>query len=745
MTDLAGTGTGEPNASSDEKITYFKALRTCRICRFVTMAAFLALVVVEALILVPSYFRYEQDLLARYEAISLNELRAVIAISPPDVEAPLLARVLNQAVDSTVIKGGAIYDDAGRQLALFGEPPLLAYRPAGDTVGEPMMMAYDMQRRDRYDVVWSAPDLNGNYAIVARLDVSEVQPQLRAFVWRIVGLVMLIAVAVTAVTMFIIGRYVLGPILILRGRLQAAAQRPAEAERFQFHFRRKDELGDVIGAFNAMLVRIGEGIRELQQKRAALAEANDDLEAAVMARTRELQQANNDLKLQILDRERAEAQVRHLATHDAVTGLPNATLFSDRLEQAVIECHASQQLLAVMGLVIDNFDRATEGMEPSERHALLASIADRLRAAVFDIETLARLSGSEFGIMLPGLTDPDDASRKACALLEAVRQPLEIGGKTYRMTASIGLSVSPTDGTSAGDLLRHADLAKSRAMADGGDRASFFVPDLDERMRAQRKLEDDLRIAVAQRQFEVYYQPKVCMKTGKITGCEALVRWRRDDGTLVSPGEFVPLAERTGLIIPIGEQVLREACAQAQAWTDLGFGHLHVAVNLSAVQFRNADLVDTVGRILTESGIDPARVELEITESTVMDDLDQTLAILHGLTRLGAKVVIDDFGTGYSSLAYLRRFPVTKMKIDRSFVIDIETDEDAKTIAGAVIQLAHALNLEVVAEGIETRDQGTYLQGELCDEGQGYLFGRPMPAGDFEAWLKTPHDNLLSA
>lgn len=355
-------------------------------------------------------------------------------------------------------------------------------------------------------------------------------------------------------------------------------------------------------------------------------------------------------------------------------------------------------------------------------------VAARLRGAVRAADTVGRMGGDEFVLVLPQYEVGPmtaDTIENVMAQLEA---PILIGGKEFFVTCSIGIAVFPDDGSSGETLLTHADIAMYRAKEMGRNNFQFFEPALNTRTQARLRIEGALRHALARAEFVLYYQPQVDLQTGEIVGAEALIRWQHPKLGMVLPADFIALAEETGLIIPIGAWVLRTACAQNQAWQGAGKGKLRIAVNLSGVQFAQPDIVETVAAALNESGLDPACLEIELTESVVMHDVESTIATLHQLKALGVQLSIDDFGTGYSSLAYLRRFPIDVLKIDQSFVRDVSSNVDDATIVVSIIALAHNLRLHVIAEGVETVDQLAFLRDHGCDEIQGYYFSRPVTA-----------------
>ncbi|MEJ5211773.1 MAG: EAL domain-containing protein, partial [Burkholderiales bacterium] len=438
----------------------------------------------------------------------------------------------------------------------------------------------------------------------------------------------------------------------------------------------------------------------------------------------------------VSERQRFEAEILRQATHDALTGLPNRVLFRELLEQAMVQAQRDETLLAVAFLDLDGFKTINDTWGHRAGDALLVQVADRIRGALRASDVVARQGGDEFTLLLMGIRQIPDVTRVADKLLAVVAKPYEIDGREVNVTASMGITLYPIDDADAENLLRNADTAMYRAKADGRNRYSFYTAEMNAEVRRRLEIETGLRQALREGQFEVFYQPQVEVNTGRWVGLEALVRWRHPERGLISPGEFIPVAEESGLIEPIGEWVLATVCRQIMAWNRRGLPPLRVAVNLSARQFAKPALVEDVAAILAGEGMIRCggQLELELTESILMGDQLQSVARLEGLRALGLKLAIDDFGTGYSSLAYLKRFPLTALKIDRSFIQDLPDEENDTAIVNAIIQLANALKLDVIAEGVETLAQHDFLIAAGCQEYQGFLCTPALPAEEFETF-----------
>jgi diguanylate cyclase (GGDEF)-like protein len=438
----------------------------------------------------------------------------------------------------------------------------------------------------------------------------------------------------------------------------------------------------------------------------------------------------------ITERKRNEEKLTQLAQYDVLTGLPNRMLFRDRLEQAVARARRERWRSALAFVDLDRFKEINDTLGHAAGDAMLRAVAQRLRACLREGDTVARLGGDEFTAILEDLQSSEDLPLLAQKMMAALEQPVAHDGQEFFATASIGFALYPDDGEDADALLAHADTAMYQAKGEGGNAFQHFVPDMAEAARGRVTLESGLRRALERGELELHYQPIFHLGEQRLSGAEALLRWRHPERGLVPPGEFIGVAEMTGLIVPIGAWVLREACGQAARWR-LARPDLRVGVNCSARQFRRAGLVETVRAALAESRLDASGLVLEITESLLMENPEGNRKVLDEIKALGVRVALDDFGTGYSSLAYLRRFPIDTLKIDRSFIRDLSTDPEDAKIVRAVIHLARDLRLAVTAEGIETPAQLDFVLAHGCEFGQGYLFGRPVPAAEFEKYLAS--------
>jgi diguanylate cyclase (GGDEF)-like protein/PAS domain S-box-containing protein len=430
-------------------------------------------------------------------------------------------------------------------------------------------------------------------------------------------------------------------------------------------------------------------------------------------------------------------KMTYAAQHDLVTNLPNRLLLNDRISQAIALARRQSRIIAVMFLDLDHFKYINDSLGHAAGDKLLQSVSRRLLTSLRGSDTVSRQGGDEFVILLSELTQATDAATSAKKILQSLNTPHSIDQQELHIDGSIGISIYPADGEDAETLIKNADTAMYHAKERGRNNYQFFTTKMNLKAVERQSVEGNLRRAIERQEFLLHYQPKVNLDTGEITGVEALIRWQQPDRGLVSPAQFVPIAEDCGLILQIGSWVMREACRQGRRWQEAGLSALPIAVNVSAVEFRHKGFVESVRNILSETGLDARYLELELTEGVLMEDAESTTAVLQELKAMGVHLAVDDFGTGYSSLSYLRQFPIDVLKIDQSFIQQITADPDDSSIVSAIINMARSLKHLVVAEGIETQEQRAYLQTQSCAQGQGYLFSRPLAAAQFAHLLQT--------
>ena len=461
------------------------------------------------------------------------------------------------------------------------------------------------------------------------------------------------------------------------------------------------------------------------------------LDSRIRKHNRQLAQANEQL-------EEVNAQLQHVAMHDALSGLPNRLLLADRLSQAIAQAERHQNRFAVFVVDLDRFKAINDSLGHLAGDAMLKEVARRLASVLRKADTLARLGGDEFVLVLNEIASAQDVETIAGRVLADIARPVKLSDLELHTSASIGISLFPADGTDAETLLQHADAAMYHAKKNGRNTYQLFVLAMNAFAKDRLELENGLRRALVQGEFVLHYQPKVDVRDGGIDSAEALIRWQHPTRGLTGPLDFIPLAEESGLILPIGEWVLREACRQACAWQTAGLRPLRVAVNLSAQQFRQKNLVAVVRSALNAARLEPRYLELELTESAVMQDAEQSIETLRQLSALGVRISVDDFGTGYSSLSYLRRLPLDRLKIDRAFIREVATSRDDAAIVRAIVSLAHNLHLKVIAEGVETPEQLAFLLELGCDQYQGYHFSAPVPNNVFVSMLREHQAELIT-
>ncbi|GAB7027626.1 sensor domain-containing protein [Geotalea toluenoxydans] len=438
----------------------------------------------------------------------------------------------------------------------------------------------------------------------------------------------------------------------------------------------------------------------------------------------------------ITDRKKAEDEIQQLAYYDTLTGLPNRSLLQDRLGQSIVQAVRDNRKVAIMCLDLDRFKSINDTLGHVAGDSLLATVAERLTECVWETDTVARIGGDEFVIIISAIEHAEDLNKIAEKILAAISKPLALNGQEIFITASIGIAIYPEDGTDVQGLLKNADLAMYKAKDQGRDTFQYFSQEMNVQTLEHLILENSLRRALERNEFVIFYQPQMDLKSGRLVGMEALIRWQHPDLGLLPPSRFIPMAEETGLILPIGEWALQTACAKNRAWMDAGFMPLRVAVNLCGIQFRQKKFIELIEAVLKKTGLAPSQLELELTESMLMSKAEESTTVLHKLKEMGVSLAIDDFGTGYSSLSYLKNFPINRVKIDRSFIRDVPNNPDDTAIVSAIIAMAHNLNLKVTAEGVENHSQLEFLSTRNCNEIQGYLLSSPLPEAEFTRFLR---------
>lgn len=679
----------------------------------ITFTVFLTIMTVQATILALTVDDHRNQ---RLEELRRNVNLAIapaIKDPPADIDPalryitpPFTDEVEKTLLNATPIEGLAIYSLDFRLIKFSGNPVVTTITTQYD-----INKTYLSADTRGFEVIYKPADLNNHpYFIVTRLDASAIADEVAFYVHRSIIVMLLLSAFVTTVLMIALGRWLLEPILFLRDNLKAASSNPEAPQILRSPFSSKDEIGAAIALAQDLIKQNAKNIKQVKSA--------------------------------------AQSQIHKLAYYDTLTGLPNRTLFVQKLAEHVKSSstsdngNASMTRLAVVAVDLDHFKDINDSMGHNVGDAILRAVGKRLRASLPDSAVVARTGEDEFAITMPlvgDITNARDVGVRVQGIIRA--EPFKVFNENFQVRSSIGLAVFPDDALDPDQVLKNADIALNRAKEDGRDCIREYLEDFDKAVQARFQMLRDLRDALEQSQLSLYYQPQLDLKTGKVIGAEALLRWFKPDGSkeggkFIPPGEFIPVAEQSGLIVPIGEWVMRTACKMARRWHDMGH-EIRIAVNVSGAQFHQSDIVTFTKSILEESKLPPHCLELEVTESTFMDDINQTIQILQKLHGLGVELAIDDFGTGYSSLSYLRQFPIDRLKIDQSFIRNALNNPDDAAIARTIVRLGHSLNLKVIAEGVETKEHETFLQAEGCDEVQGYRYSRPVPPENFQDFITS--------
>ena len=551
-----------------------------------------------------------------------------------------------------------------------------------------------------YEYILRISTVSGSYFMVVRMDSSHIQKQVFSFVIETIKIMLLMSLFVTTVLMIALGRWLLEPILFMRDNLMEAYKNPENPQIKESPFDPNDEIGSAIDIAQSLIKQNAANISQI--------------------------------------RSAAEDKIHKLAYYDTLTGLPNRTLFLQNLaEKSRLNAEGESERFGVVTIDLDHFKDVNDSMGHNVGDAILRGVGKRLSSALPESAIVSRSGEDEFAVMMPLTTDINTARDVAERISGVIKnEPFKVFNETFQIRSSIGVSTFPDDATDPDQVLKNADIALNRAKEEGRDRIKEYSEDFDRAVQARFQMLRDLRDAMEHEELQLYYQPQLDLRSGKIIGAEALLRWWKKDNskegsTFISPAEFIPVAEQSGLIVPIGEWVMNRACTTAKSWHTNHDLDIRIAINVSAHQFSQSDICAFTQKTLAEIGIDPHKVELEVTESVFMDDIQHTIQTLQNLHAIGVELAIDDFGTGYSSLSYLRQFPIDRLKIDQSFIRNALNDQDDASIARTIIALGRALNLKVIAEGVETKEHETFLVNEGCDEVQGFRYCRPIHEDDF--------------
>ena len=727
----------------------------CRVCWKVALATFIAIILAEAIILIPSYHNYSRDWQNNRQGQVLSAAKGIFSsLDQKDLtQFVALEECLDKLLESQIILGWGVSPAGNSEQSHYS-----GSKPDSQLDNKVRTKQTLLNGKPVLDFLWLSSQSRTPFNIYFRLSLDGLNEALSDFLWRIGGLVAIISLFATVVTMLVLNWHVLNPILRLRNNLQRAGNEVETPQAFTIESTRHDELGDVISAFNDMLIRTGENVQTIRANEKELQSARDNLEVRVQERT-------DALREEILERQEVEKRLRRnernlykIANYDELTSLPNRLLGLDRLRYALEHSKRSNVSGALMFIDLDNFKEINDTMGHGMGDELLMQTAQRLSSALrkqdsvtyldFDDtvghevperneDIVARIGGDEFMVILPQIRQEDDAAVVAARLSEACARPFCLNNHEVFVTASIGISIFPRDGLEPQELMMCADTALYLVKDIGRNGYRFFSAEMNSKLVERMEVESQLRYALDNQELEVVYQPVVDVETQQLVAVEALLRWENEQLGKITPDRFIPIAEGTGLIIPIGEWVLEQACSAAMKLDKLGYP-IRAAVNVSTRQFRGAHFIESVSKALEKSGLPADRLELEITESLLVDEQSEPVEIINLLRERGVRFSIDDFGTGYSALSYLRRFAVNTLKIDRSFVSGVIESEQDASLTRTIIAMAKNLGLEIIAEGVEDKQHHEFLKLHDCDFAQGYYFGKPMSLAEFLETLHIP-------
>lgn len=677
----------------------------------VILAVFATIVIVQGVVLQYTVSHYKNEQLMELTEVGRSTLAPLLGISGGAVNANgtpavLAPEALRRLMQSTAVRGVAFYRPNTRAAPqIYGEPPILTPDVNHPELAHGVLDAEAL----RYETVLGPNELQSSYMAVLRLDSSHIQQRVMNNIRQTAMIAILLSGFVTTVLIMVLGKWMIEPILRLRNNLLGVARDPTSPASYLTHYKGRDELGSVISSANKLIRQNADHLLRINQQ--------------------------------------AQDKIYRVAFFDALTNLPNRVHFLKKLDEILLSEEQRHRKVGVIVIDIDHFGDVNNTLGYEAGDKLLRSVAEKLVLALPQAFLIARLSEDEFAVIVDLPAKPPELVMEQIKDYTTIVQGVfshtfVINNNDLVLEGSIGMALWPEDGNRATDLLKKAETALDQAKLEENTNFSLYSPSFDQAVQTRVQMIQDLRTAIEEKQFSLAYQPQFSAKTGKMIGAEALLRWERLDvetgrKMFTRPDTFIPVAEQSGLIVPIGRWVLEEACRFARECQDLGLPHFRIAVNLSGVQFHRDDVIALTKDILHRTRISPHMLELEITESAVMKDIEQTLNLLQQLKNIGVELAIDDFGTGYSSLSYLKRFPVHRLKIDRSFVMNICEDEDEAAITRTIIQLGHAIGLSVIAEGVESADQVQFLTDNGCDEFQGYYFSKPLAPADFKKFVEN--------
>ena len=676
-----------------------------RISWRITLTVFATILLIQVVVLSFTVKNFQNEKLFELREISRTAVSSALLDTRDQMKSPLTEESAQRLIVQTIIEGMAVYALDHSLLHIYGIPTILA--PSNDAG---MPREHRSTDTKYYEVIFTPSDLFRPYYVVTRMNASIVEPYVIGHVKESLLILLFMSAFVTTVLMIVLGQWLLEPMMLLRNNLLSAAKNPEKPDILRMNKETRDEVG--------IAIRI----------------ANDLIR----------QNAHNLKRL----RAQAEDKIHKLAYYDTLTGLPNRTFFLEKLEDQIKQNVVGEDgPIAVLSVDLDHFKDVNDTMGHEYGDKLLEAIGRRLVKALPPDAVVARASADEFTIMVNLKPERPDSALLVDDIFTAIAEPVSVLQERFQVRVSIGVAHYPTDGSEARQIMKNADIALNRAKEEGRDTVRYYSQDFDRVVQQRFQLLRDLRGAMDSKQLQLHYHPQFDLKTGVMIGTEVLMRWWRPDdskegGVFIPPVEFIPVAEQSGLIVPIGEWALRQACAVNKMWQDKGLPPMRIAVNISGVQFHRSNIVELVATVLKETKLAPHLLELEVTESVFMENIQGTIDILNQLHRLGVEIAIDDFGTGYSSLSYLRQFPIDRLKIDQSFTRNALSNLDDRMITKTIISLGHSLGLKVVAEGVETSDHEQFLKDEGCDEVQGFKYTRPIPAEKFWDYAVEYNRNL---
>ncbi|MDP2205175.1 MAG: EAL domain-containing protein [Alphaproteobacteria bacterium] len=664
----------------------------------ITITVFLTILTVQAVVLVVTASDFKTQKLHEMRQLARVFVISSLGDSDNQLTAPLTQEAADRLFSETMISGISIYGLDYNLIQVYGETVVL--RPSAST--DATLQQLSASNRF-YEVVLRSHEIRRPYHIAVKLYTAGIAPQINQHIQQSILIIMLLSGFVTSVLMLVLGQWLLEPVMVLRNNLLSAAQNPEKPDVRRPRRETRDEIG--------MALRI----------------ANDLIR----------QNAHNLRKL----RSQAEDKIHKLAYYDNLTGLPNRTFFLEKLDDNIRHRVAEEERrLAVFAIDLDHFKDINDTMGHEFGDKLLEAIGKRLVKALPAGSLISRASADEFTAMVVLKEEHSDTATLVDQIFNAMAEPVSILHERFQVRVSIGVAHSPDDGMEARQILKNADIALNRAKEEGRDTVRYYSEDFDLAVQQRFQMLRDLRMALEENQLRLHFHPQFDLRSGQLIGAEALLRWwcpdnSKEGGRFISPADFIPVAEQSGLIVPIGEWVLKTACKINKQWQDKGLPPFRMAVNISGVQFHRADIVALTAQALKESGLDPKWLELEVTESVFMENMQVAIDILNQLHQLGVELAVDDFGTGYSSLSYLRQFPIDRLKIDQSFIRNALINNDDRMIAKTIITLGHSLNLKVIAEGVETVEHEEFLKAEGCDEVQGFKYTKPLPQDQMREYV----------